>query len=440
MIRDRLKRLAHEALGRAFEERDASRIRVYTAPWIIDGDGIAIPDGAVVFDADGYVLASGAAPDILVDFRWAQRAELGGILLPGLVNAHAQLELGAVDEALPGGLGLRRKLRALREIRRATDELDPDSREAGIRLAVRQSVAAGNAIVGDRTDSLRAVPAMAREGLYGCVFHEIREFSARRAAKAIAAAAVDRARIVPWPEGIRYRLAPHSLYSTADGAMRDLLGRALEAGAVTAVRLAETEEEWDFLGREGAAKAIIEAASTFLEEFAPPGIDPLSYLEQLGGLNERVMLVHMNTATRSMVQKASRAGSPLVLTPRSALHDSGKLPPLVSFLEEGCRIALGTDSPASAPDGSVLREAAELHAAFPEVPAMVLLRAAMQGGADALGIDSVGSFDPGSAPGLLHIDTGGLVPDDPCGWMLRAGTPDMNWLMRPAPPGEVRAA
>jgi len=335
-------------------------------------------------------------------------------------------------------LGLRSKIRAIREIRRATDELDPGSREARIRSAVRQSVAAGNAVVGDRSDSLRAVPSMAREGLYGCVFHEIPEFSARRAAKALAAAAVDRARIVPWPEGIRYRIAPHSLYSTAEAVMREVFARALEAGAVTAVRLAEAEDEGDLSGPDGAAKAIVEAASTLWDEFGPPGADPLAYLERLGGLNERVMLVNMNTATRSMVQKASKAGAPVVLTPRAALQDSGKLPPLVSFLEEGCRIALGTDSPASGPDGSVLREAAELHAAFPEVPAMVLMQAALSGGADALGIDSVCTFDPGCAPGLLHADTAGFVPDDPCGWMLREGTPDLNWLVRPAPPGELR--
>ncbi len=431
MIRDRLKRLAHEALGRALAERDASRVRVYTAPWVIDGDGAAMADGAVVFDADGYVLARGAATDVLADFGWAQRADLGGILMPGLVNAHAQLELGAVDDPLERGLGLRRKLRALREIRRATDELDPDSREAKIRAAVRQSVTAGNAIVGDRTDSLRAVPAMAREGLYGCVFHEIREFSARRAAKALAAAAVDHARIVPWPEGIRYRLAPHSLYSTAESVMRDVFRKALEAGVVTAVRLAEADDEWDLLA--DGAKSLVEAA---VEAIA----DPLGYIEELGGLNERVMLVHMNTATRPMVRRAARANSPLVLTPRSALHETGTLPPLVSFLEEGCRIALGTDSPASAPDGSVLREAAELHAAYPEVPAMVLLKAAMSGGADALGIDSAGSFEPGHAPGLLHVDTGDVVPEDPCHWVLEAGTPDLNWLVRPAPPGEHRAA
>jgi hypothetical protein len=45
----------------------------------------------------------------------------------------------------------------------------------------------------------------------------------------------------------------------------------------------------------------------------------------------------------------------------------------------------------------------------------------------------MGALEPGRAPGLLHVDTGS-TPDDPCGWLLRAGTPDLAWLARPAPP------
>mgnify|MGYP001270740920 CR=1 FL=1 len=243
MIRSSIKRLASEALRVALEERDASRICVYTAPWVMGSEG-PIRDGAVVLDTYGQILAIGPAAEIRRSFSWARRADMSGILMPGLINAHARLEIGET-ERLPEGLGLTRKLRALREIRRADERLDPTSREAKIRAAVRRSVASGNAAVGDVTDSLRAVPSMGREGLYGVVFHEISEFSPRRAAKALAAAAVERARIAPWPDGLRYRLAPHSLYSTAESALRELFARAVDrsqsagpSGAATAARAA----------------------------------------------------------------------------------------------------------------------------------------------------------------------------------------------------------
>ncbi len=429
MIRDRLRRLAAEALSRIEEERDASQLRVLTAPWVLPGNSAPIRDGAAVVDSNGVILDCGTQADLLPRFRWAQRADLNGMLLPGFVNAHAHLELGG-DADIPER-GLRRRLRAMRDLRKETEDLDPDSREARIRSAVRNSVAAGTAGVGEVTDSLRAVRSMSREGLYGVVFHEISGGSKRKAAKALAAAAVQRAGIVPWPDGIRYRLAPHSLHSTAGTVVRELLALALEAGATTAMRLAEVEHEHDLLGLGGdAARAVVDTLGTLLDEHRTVGPDPLAYLESLGGLNEQVMLLHMTTASRAMVRHASSAGAPLVLTPRADLLETDRRAPLVSFLEEGCRIALGT---AGAGD-SVLREAAELHAAYPEIPSLVLLEAATDGGAQALGLHSMGSLQPGKSPGILHADTGRHVPDDPAGWLLRAGEPDVSWLVRPAPP------
>ena len=388
MIRSSLKRLAQEALRSADLERDASRVCIYSAPWVMADDG-PLRDGAVAIDHLGRIIATGPAAQVRAQFSWARSADLGGILMPGFVNAHARLEVGEGDR-LPEGLGITRKLQALRAMRKADDQLDPNSREAKIRAAVRRSVAAGNAAVGDVTDSLRAVPAMGREGLYGIVFHEVGEFSKRRAAKALAAAAIQRARVVPWPEGIRYRLAPHFLFSTAEAALRELLARS--------------------------------------------SAELPTYADELGDLSPDDLLVHLHQASRDVIQRVAEASAPLVLCPRSSLHDTGELPPLPSLLEEGCRIALGTDSPASAPDQSVLREASELHAAFPEVPALVLFTAATAGGADALGLPSMGSLQPGKAPGLLHADLAGATTDDPAGWLLRAGEPNLAWISRPAPP------
>jgi len=440
MIRDRLRRWASEARRGALEEQDSSQVRVYTAPWVVPGAGSPIRDGAVVFDTMGRVLACGNRAEIIGDFGWAQQAELGGVLLPGLVNAHSQFELGAIPPHT-GVIGLRNWLRKLREVRRETEQLAPDSREALVRAGVQQSVRAGTAAVGDVTNSLRAVPAMAREGLYGVVFHEITGFSPRRAAKALAAAAVAKARIVPWPDGIRYLLAPHAPYSTSGAVIKELCHKAIEMGAVTSIRLAEGEEEWDLLETgKGAARSLVETVELWWDEFSPPGTDPMAYIEDLGALHEKVMLVHMTTATREMARKASSANSPLVLCPRTSQQVSGRLPPLVSFLEEGCRVALGTAAAANTPDQSILREAAELHAAFPEVPALVLMTAATAGGGDALGLEGMGSLSPGGAPGLLHAATPGGTPDDPCGWLLRAGNPELNWLERAAPPGAAFSA
>ena len=104
MIRSSIKRLASEALRVALEERDASRICVYTAPWVMGSEG-PIRDGAVVLDNYGQILAIGPAAEIRRSFSWARRADMSGILMPGLINAHARLEIGET-ERLPEGLSV----------------------------------------------------------------------------------------------------------------------------------------------------------------------------------------------------------------------------------------------------------------------------------------------------------------------------------------------
>lgn len=417
MIRDRLRRWA-TAGSRALPddlETDPSQIRLYTAPWVLPGATAPIRDGAVALDVEtGRVLAIGPRGDLVADWRGVLRADLDGILMPGMVNANAHLELTALTRSVPKGIGLRRWVRKVAELRAETDRLDDLSREAQIRTAVRRSLGAGTAAVGEVTHSLRPVPAMGREGLYGVVFHEL--VSKRRMAKALAAAAVQKAGIVPWPDGIRYRLAPEGLRSTAVHVLKELAGVALEVGAETVIQMADSEEEWDLL-RTGESAA-----------------------RSLRDMLDRLVLIHPLGGGRSAAERAATTGAPVVLCPRSDLHVSGERSPLVSYLESGCRVGLGTNSTASSPDLSVLREAAELHASNPEVPTMVLLRAATEGGADALGLETMGALEPGRAPGLLHVNTLGRTPNDPCGWLLRAGNPDLSWLVRAAPPPLATAA
>jgi len=415
MIRDRLRRWATGSRSLPDLDRDPSQVRLYTAPWVLPGAAAPIRDGAVAIDlTDGRILAVGERGELLADWRGVLRADLDGILMPGMVNANAHLELTALTRSVPSGLGLRRWARKLSELRAETDRLDDLSREAQIRTAVRRSLSVGTAAVGEITHSLRPVPAMGREGMYGVVFHEL--VSKRRMAKALAAAAVQKAGIVPWPDGIRYRLAPQGLRSAAVNVLKELAGVALEVGAETVIQMADAEEDWDPL-RTG------ETAARSLREML-----------------ERLVLIHPLGGGRQAAERAARTGAPVVLCPRSDVHVSGQRTPLVSYLESGCRIALGTNSTASSPDMSVLREAGELWASFPEVPSMVLFRAATEGGADALGLETMGALEAGRAPGLLHVDTAGRTPDDPCGWLLRAGTPDLSWLVRAAPPPLATAA
>ena len=68
------------------------------------------------------------------------------------------------------------------------------------------------------------------------------------------------------------------------------------------------------------------------------------------------------------------------------------------------RVAVGTDSLASAPDLSVFAELATLRALAPSVPASKLLASATIEGARALGFDAdYGTIEPGKSARVLAV-------------------------------------
>ena len=70
----------------------------------------------------------------------------------------------------------------------------------------------------------------------------------------------------------------------------------------------------------------------------------------------------------------------------------------------GVRVAIGTDSLASAPDLSVFAELATMRALAPSIPATSLLESATWQGARALGFDAdFGTIEPGKRARLLAV-------------------------------------
>jgi aminodeoxyfutalosine deaminase len=102
-------------------------------------------------------------------------------------------------------------------------------------------------------------------------------------------------------------------------------------------------------------------------------------------------------------------GTTLVTCPRSNGHTGAGAPPLTEFYASGVRVAVGTDSLASAPDLNVFAELATMRALAPSVPASRLLDSATRQGARALGFDAdYGTIEPGKRARLLAVQ----IPPD----------------------------
>jgi cytosine/adenosine deaminase-related metal-dependent hydrolase len=194
-------------------------------------------------------------------------------------------------------------------------------------------------------------------------------------------------------------VSPHSPYSLSEEFLQQVCSLAQSHGLPMMVHLAESREELEFL--QDSKGPIAEQLYPFVgwRGMMPPpaGVTPLEALKRAGGLTPRTLLVHGVQLDSKDLETIAKAGSSVVLCPRSnARLDVGQAP-LKKMREAGVNLSLGTDSMASVDSLSIWDEIAFARSSFGEAAdPTFLLDAATRGGARALGIDGdLGTFAPG---------------------------------------------
>ena len=411
--------------------------RLVSAPWVVPVATPPLREGALVVDAQGVIVAVGPRAELRATHPALPETRGEGVLLPGLVNAHAHLELSALAGRVPGGSGVIAWTRALATVLReapaqAREGNDPTSLAA--EAAAVSAKALGTAAMGDVGNSTAGWRAMDAVGLQGLFFHELVGSREARTGDAITDAERERAALPRRPSGVAAVPAPHAPYSVGPALLQRIFAAAAAAGLPTSIHLAEDADEVALL-RDGSGgwPAVLRALGASPEERSP-GLEPCAYVASCGGFasHQPPLLVHMVHASADDRRRAREAGATVVLCPRSNLHIGGRLPNVPALLGDGVALALGTDSLASAPDLSLWAELSVLSHAFPAVPARTWLHAATAGGARALGLPHLGTLAPGSRPGLLDVLPAALSPDlaaDPERALVTAPPLTLRWLV-----------
>jgi len=192
--------------------------------------------------------------------------------------------------------------------------------------------------------------------------------------------------------------APHAPYTVDDEALRRIATLAEELDVPVHIHLHETQDEID------------RAVET-------DGARPLARLQRLGLVSHRLMAVHMTALEDAEIEVLATNGVSVVHCPESNLKLASGFCPAARLLDEGVRVALGTDSAASNNDLDMLgemRTAALLAKGVAQdasaAPAAAILRAATYAGAQALGMEAdIGSLEAGKLADVVAIDLGGFA-------------------------------
>lgn len=372
-----------------------------SARWVLPIAGPPIERGWVAVDA-GRVAAVGAERRSGSRKDSSARDLGSAAILPGLVNAHTHLELSYLRGAVGTASGFTEWIRELMRLRR--DQADPaapailESAERGI----DEARASGTAVIGDISNTLVSVPMLARSRMAARVFYELVRFRASDADPAWSAA-LDRLHEIPDTPRLRVSPAPHAPYSVS-AALFQLIRAEVNRTPLgrTSVHLCESTEECELLQHgTGPWRDLLDQLNAWDPAWVAPGCSPVEYLDSMRFLASDTLVVHgVHLGDGDLARLAARQAT-LVTCPRSNRHVGVGDPPLSRFYAAGVRVAVGTDSLASAPDLNVFSELAAMRRLAPGVPAARLLESATRVGAAALGFDEYGTIAAGTPAAAL---------------------------------------
>ena len=380
---------------------------VYRAAWLLPISGPPIRD-AWLQTAAGRIMVLGS-PRTGAHLP-SNALDLGQVaILPGLVNAHTHLELSWMKGRVTNVPDFPSWIREVIRLQRL-DVADPGERTAAISAAVADARATGTVLFGDISNTLETVPILRSSNKPAAVFHELIGFKGERADELFSKAA-ERQKAAGCPETVRCWFSAHAPYSVSPALFRLIADdAALRPNARYSVHLAESAAETEFLKTgKGPWRALLEDLGAWDAAWTTPECDAVTYLDDLGFLSERALVVHGTQLGGEHLFKLKTTGASLVTCPRGNELTRAGTPPISEFFRAGLNVAIGTDSLASVPDLNVFSELAALRRLAPEIEASKLLQAATLGGAKALGFEAdFGTLDVGKRDELICVD----VPPD----------------------------
>jgi len=292
-----------------------------------------------------------------------------------LINAHTHLELSGLAHMVP--TVATRFGKWLSKVGRKLHRRNAVWFRESCELGIQQLLAAGTTHVGDISWSGESVEPLVRSGLEGIVWLEMRgsALSAAEARFKWLQQEVDRLRQAVANSAIELGIEMHAPYSVHPLLWEPILHWIDQQRLPLCIHAAESPGEWElfrhatgelchFEGRMAmsawplwlrrvAARLVNRnrTSAAIHDRVIPRDEDttPVSYLEQMGALKRKPLLVHMVQVTDDDIERVRRCGSTVVHCPRSnQLLGCGRMP-LEKMIAAGIPVLLGTDSLASSP-------------------------------------------------------------------------------------------
>jgi cytosine/adenosine deaminase-related metal-dependent hydrolase len=246
--------------------------------------------------------------------------------------------------------------------------------------------------------------ALQASGLAGVWYREMISLRPREA-PAVLARSLRLAAREAEAAGLRPGLFPHATYSASARLIRASRAEAIRRGLAFAVHASETREEMELFA-DGTGPLV--RLRRLLGRAGRPArecLSPVRWLELAGGLGPRATLVHATHLSDEDLGLVAARGASVVVCPRSSRFFGEGPPEIPRLVRAGVPVGLGTDSPASGGSPSLIEEMRALARMRPSLSPRLILSAATEGGARALGLEAdCGALRPGGRADVALAD------------------------------------
>lgn len=312
---------------------------IYRADWVFTGVGEPIRNGVLIEEA-GQIVECVPWQGHQVNVNLGQ-----SLIIPGLVNAHTHLDLGALRGKLAPPARFTDWLLQVIAYRR---QANGQEWTVAITEGVQESLRHGTTWLGDISFNGQSLDALSNSGLEGLVFRELIGMSHERVELALSLAD-------DWinddSDANSKCLSPHAPYTVSEPMLTLLHGHF--HSTPMAMHVAETREELQLLNdKSGPFRDFLQSMGVWHPDQLFDNID--SVLNLLNDLDQ-AYLIHGNYLVREQWQRFNTSTT-VVYCPRTHSYFGHEPHPYLQMLDDGVNVALGTDSLASNPDLSILNE------------------------------------------------------------------------------------
>ncbi len=374
----------------------------YKAAWVVVSPHEILKNGYVKTSGGKIVeVGSGRIP------RGSKVVRRGtGAIIPGLINAHAHLELCALKGLVPCDSGFRDWVILLLEERM---KLDRQTILEFAKKGVEELRSSGCVAVGEISTLGHTRKLLAETRMPGVWFKEYlgnSNGSDSRQISSLISGNDD-------PKALTCSAAIHGPHTTAPDLIAEIVGAAGKRNIPVSIHLAESEDEMEFITTgKGNWADFLSFRGIRFSNWGVPARSPVRYLEKLDALRENMLAVHLLRCDQKDIEILAKNKVKVCLCPRSNQNLHKRLPDPEKFIQAGLKPCLGTDSLASCDTLSIPDEMAFVARTFESVSPADILAMGTINGAEALGIsDRFGTLTPGKSAAMAYAPVEGDSPD-----------------------------